>query len=94
MIYVDLRSIRDANYDLPCMESRADAACRRLRRLKRELPDNILKKYRIGERLGCLCREAEALSEQLGKVYEVTNWCVDQYAEAEYENEKNAKEFV
>lgn len=92
-IYVNFSEIRSSNCELPYLELRAGIIKKRMCRLKEEVPDYICEKYQIGQRLELLCKDIGELVERLDELYEVTKYCVEQYEEAEYENERNAGAF-
>lgn len=92
-IYVNLREVREANYDLPYVETRAEDVMRRTLRMKREIPDCISNQYRIRQRLEMVCKEIGKLEIRIDRLYEATNACMEQYADTEYENSKNAQAF-
>lgn len=92
-IYVNYREIRDANYMLPRMESKAISVKRRIHRLKNNISQDISEQYEIGQRLYRVCRQIGELEEKINQLYQVTNYCMMQYEEAEYENVKNAEAF-
>lgn len=93
-IYVNMRKVRDANYDLPHLEEKADLLKRRTQSMKRKIPVYILNKYQIGERMDTVCKEIGKLETRIRKLHEVTNVCIEQYAYAEYENSRNAEAFL
>lgn len=93
MIYVNVDGIRDVNYDLLYIEAKAKAVKTRMQGLKRGLPAGIKGRYQIGPRLEYVCKETGRLESELRELYEVTSACAEQYAEAEYHNQKNAKAF-
>lgn len=92
-IYVNCREIRDANYKLPPMELKAVSVKRRICRLKNNISEDISEQYEIGRRLHQICRQIGELEEKIDQLYQVTDYCMMQYEEAEYENVKNAKAF-
>ena len=59
-----------------------------------EIPDYILSKYQIGQRLSDACREIGRLGDRLGYLYEIINVCMEQYADTEIENKRNADAFL
>lgn len=92
-IYVNLREVRDANYDLPYVEAGADYVKMQALRMKRNIPDCISNKYQIRQRMDMVCREIGKLEMRIGRLYEATNSCMEQYADTEHENNKNAQAF-
>lgn len=93
-IYVNYSEIRKANFVLPYLEMKADSVKRRIARTRRELPDDICSSYEIGQRLEQVCRSVGAVEYQMNQLHEVTNFCVEQYEAAEYENSRNAEAFL
>lgn len=89
-INIDIREVRHVSYELPGLEARADSIQSRTRQLKQDVPDVILEKYQIGERLITVCHEMEKWREKVKELFEVTKSCMEYYAEAERKNEKNA----
>ncbi len=93
-IYIHLNRVREANYTLPDIEDGALLVRSRIQRTKKEIPDYILSKYQIGQRLSDACREIGRLGDRLGYLYEIINVCMEQYADTEIENKRNADAFL
>lgn len=93
-IYMDFSEIRKANYVLPYLEMKAESVKRRIDRLKREMPDAVRDSYQISQRLEQVCRSIGGVEYQINQLHEVTNFCVEQYEAAEYENSRNAEAFL
>lgn len=92
-LYVDFGKINNSNEKLPRLESRMSHIGRSVYRLHEEVPAEISERYHIGQRLESLGRDIDRLAGQIEKLYKVTNDCVKQYEEAEYENEMRARSF-
>lgn len=92
-IYVDFRKIKNSNYKLPRMELRTSHIRKSVYRLNEELPVEISERYHIGQRLESLCKDIDGLANRIEKLYKITNYCVEQYEDAEYENEMKARSF-
>ena len=93
-IYVNFREIREANYSLLYIASRADFVKRQIYRCKRELPDDICARYQIGQRLECVCGKVEEVEQRISQLREVVNCCIRKYEAAENENSRNARAFL
>lgn len=93
-IYINFREIREANYVLPYMGSRADRAKKQIEMIKMELPVCLRDKYQIGQRMEQVHRRIGRLESQIDQLHEITNFCVEQYEAAEYENNRNAEMFL
>lgn len=92
-INVDMRKVRSLNQNLYSMERQIEYAQRGISRIAAEIPDEILARQQIRERLKEVSRETERLIVQLEELRDVTNSCMDQYAEAENKNSRNAAVF-
>ena len=89
-IYINLRDVHCANYELPGVEDRAERIRRQMFLLKDEVPDEILNRHQIGQRFDTLCRNMKKWRDEVDELFEVTKSCMEYYAEAERKNEKNA----
>lgn len=92
-MYVNFRKIKNSNYELPYLELRTNLVRKRVYRLKEELPVDICERYHIGQRMETLCKDMSELAGRLEQLYKITNYCVEQYEDAEYENEMRARSF-
>ncbi len=92
-IEVDLREIRSLNQNLRSIEEQVDGAKRGVSRLSRQIPGQISERHQIRDRLHAVCSQIERLEAQLDELYDVTRSCVEQYAETENENSRNANAF-
>jgi len=93
-IYIHLSRVREANYALTDIEAGTRFVRSRIGRTKKEIPDYISSKYQIGQRLHNVCQEIGRLGDRLGYLYEVINICMEQYADTEKENKRNADAFL
>lgn len=89
-IYIDIREVWHVNYELPRLEERVSAIQNRTRQLEQNMPDEVLEKYQIGERLMMVRQDMGKWKEKVKELFEVTKSCMEYYAETESENEKNA----
>lgn len=93
MIYIDMREIRNANYNVLPISSEVNHAQKKLRTLRWNIEEEIAAHKRIGQRLAGLCNEMGLLERWINELYEITNLCVMQYETAERENFHNAELF-
>ncbi len=89
-IYIDIREVRHVNYELPRLEERSGSIQNHTRQLTQSMPNIILEKYQIGERLMAVCRDMGKWREKVRELFEVTKSCMEYYAETESINERNA----
>ena len=64
-IYIHLNRVREANYTLPDIEDGALLVRSRIQRTKKEIPDYILSKYQIGQRLSIFFQYPQAASPSM-----------------------------
>lgn len=93
-IYVNFREIREANYSLLYIVSKADYVKRQIYRCKREMPDYLCDSYQIGQRLDRVYEKVEEVEHQVSQLHKVVNCCVKQYETVENENSRNAEAFL
>lgn len=89
-ISIDIHEVRHANYILPRLEERTGSIQKHTRQLAQNMPNVILEKHQIGERLMTVCRDMGKWREKVQELFEVTKSCMEYYVETERENEKNA----
>ncbi len=90
---LDMRKVRSLNQNLYSMEQQIVYAQKGISRISVEIPNEILARQQIRERLKEVVRETEHLIMQLEELRDATNSCMDQYAEAENKNSRNAAVF-
>lgn len=93
-IYVNIRGIRNANYNVPSILSGVSHAGKSLKNLSRKIAAEIRAGRRIQQRLDHAYAEIRALEKQIDELYKITNSCVAQYESAERENSRNAEMFL
>ncbi|MCM1026246.1 MAG: hypothetical protein NC432_07405 [Roseburia sp.] len=92
-IKIDIKRIRNANYDIPPMISGLAAQRRYLNMLKWKIPEEIQGRRNIRERLDTVLRELEKAERQLDDVYRITGSAMAQYRDTEKKITANASRF-
>lgn len=92
-INIDIKKVRNANYDLPSMISNLSAQKKYVNMLKWRIPSEIQDRRNIRERLGSVLRELDRAEQQLNDIYKVTGSAVTQYMNMETSLTANAARF-
>lgn len=93
-INIDLRKVRNANYNLPSVISNYSAQKRNLNMLKWRIASEIQDRRHIRERLDSVLREMDRGERQLNEIYKVTGSAVTQYMKMEDKMTSNASMFL
>lgn len=83
VINIDLKKVKNANYNLPPAISNLSAQKRYINMLKWRIFPEIQDRRNIRERLEDVLREIDKLERQLGEIYHVTETAVSQYTDME-----------
>lgn len=92
-IKIDIKKVRNANYNLPPMISNLSAQKRFVNMLKWRIPSEIQDRRNIRERLNSILREIDRAEQQLNDIYKVTGSAVTQYMNMETNLTANASRF-
>lgn len=92
-INIDIKKVRNANYNLPPMISNLSAQKRYINMLKWRIPSEIQDRRNIRERLNSILREIDRTEQQLNDIYNVTGSAVTQYMNMETNLTANASRF-
>lgn len=92
-INIDVKKVRNTNYNLPPMISNLSAQKRYVNMLKWRIPSEIQDRKNIRERLNSILREMDRAEQQLNDVYKVTGSAVTQYMNTETKLTANASRF-
>lgn len=92
-IQIDIKKVRNANYNLPPMVSNLSAQKKYISMLKWRIPSEIQDRRNIRERLNAVLRELERAEQQLNDIYKVTGSAVTQYMNMETNLTVNASRF-
>lgn len=92
-IDIDIKKVRNANYNVPPMMSNLSAQKRYINMLKWRIPSEIQDRKEIRERLSAAGRELERIEQQLNDIYKVTGSAVVQYMDMETKLTANASRF-
>lgn len=92
-IKIDVKKVRNANYNLPPMISNLSAQKKYLNMLKWRIPSEIQDRKGIRQRLSSILREMDRAEQQLNEVYKVTGSAVTQYMNMETSLTANAASF-
>ncbi len=92
-IYVNISEIRNANYGMPSLSSKADNVKRAVGLMRYRVIAEVAARYSIKERLNDVYREIGKIEEKMDEMYAVTNSCVEQYDQTERENSHNIDQF-
>ncbi|MCM1056108.1 MAG: hypothetical protein NC517_00650 [Firmicutes bacterium] len=92
-VNIDIKKVRNANYELPSMISSLSAQKRYVSMLRWKIPSEIQDRRNIRERLGTVLREMEKAEQQLNDIYRVTGSAVTQYMNVETNLSANAAKF-
>ncbi len=92
-IYINLSEVRNANYEMPSLASKADNAKRAVGLMRYRIPTDVAERYNIKQRLGDVYLEISKIEAKIDELYAVTNSCVEQYARAEQINSNNIDAF-
>lgn len=92
-INIDIKKVRNANYNLPSMISNLSAQKRYINMLKWRIPSEIQDRRGIRERLDAVLREIDRAEQQLNDIYNVTGSAVKQYTNMEASLTANAARF-
>lgn len=93
-IQVDLGAIRSANYNVPNISSKVNNTKRMLGIVKWKIPEDIVARYSIRQRIENVYSEIDQIEKKLNEIHSVTNSCVCQYEKAENDNTHNADMFI
>lgn len=89
-IHIDIKKVRNANYNLPPMLSNLSAQKRYVNMLKWRIPSEIQDRKNIRERLDSILREMDRAEQRLNDIYRVTGNAVTQYMDMENKLTANA----
>lgn len=92
-INIDMKKVRNANYNLPSVISNLSAQKRDVNMLKWRIPSEVQDRRRIRERLNSVLKDIEKVEQQLNDVYKVTGSAVSQYMNMEANLTVNASRF-
>lgn len=92
-INIDIKKVRNANYNVPPMMSNLSAQKKYINMLKWRIPSEIQDRREIRERLSAAGRELERIEQQLNDIYKVTGSAVVQYMDMETKLTANASRF-
>lgn len=92
-INIDIKKVRNANYNLPPMISSLSAQKKYVNMLKWRIPSEIQDRRNIRERLNSILREMDRAEQQLNDIYKVTGSAVTQYMNMETNLTANASRF-
>lgn len=92
-INIDIRKVRNANYELPPIISNLSAQKRYVNMLKWILLSEIQDRRHIRERIDFVLREMEKAEQQITEIYKVTGNVVTQYGIMEINLMANADGF-
>lgn len=92
-INIDIKRVRNANYDLPPIISNLSAQKKSISMLKWRIPSEIQDRRNIRERLDAVLREMDRAEQQLNDIYKVTGSAVTQYMNMETNLTANASRF-
>lgn len=92
-IYVNCREIRDANFTLRNLETKAKSVNKQIYRLKSGMSDDI-NGCNIKQRLEQICHSIDTVEVWFEQLYKTANYCMEQYEAVEYEISRNAEAFL
>lgn len=92
-IDIDIKKVRNANYDLPPIISNLSAQKKYISMLKWRIPSEIQDRRDIRGRLDAALRELDRAGQQLDSIYRVTGSAVVQYMDMETRLTANASKF-
>lgn len=92
-INIDMKKVRNANYNLPSVISSLSVQKRDINMMKWRIPSEIQNRRNIQGRLNSILREIEKVEQQLTDVYNVTGSAVAQYMNMEVDLTTNASKF-
>lgn len=92
-IYVNVKEVRNANYNIPSIASKVEGVGKSLGSLRTRMAEEIVAQQRIRQRLTDAYNEMSSLERQLNELYKITDSCVTQYETAERANLHNAELF-
>lgn len=92
-IDIDIKKVRNANYDLPPIISGLSAQKKYISMLKWRIPSEIQDRRDIRARLDAALRELDRAGQQLESIYRVTGSAVVQYMDMETRLTTNASKF-
>lgn len=92
-IDIDIKKVRNANYNLPPMISNLSVQRRYLNMLRWRIPSEIQDRRNIRERLDHILREIDRAEQQMNDIYKVTESAAAQYANVETNLTANASRF-
>ena len=92
-INIDMKKVRNANYNLPSVISSLSVQKRDINMMKWRIPSEIQNRRNIQGRLNSILREIEKVEQQLTDVYNVTGSAVAQYMNMEAGLTTNAAKF-
>lgn len=92
-IKIDIKKVRNANYDLPSIISSLSSQKRNISMLKWRIMSEIQDRRNIGGRLDSAIREMDRIEQQLDDIYKVTGSAVTQYMNMETRLTANASKF-
>lgn len=92
-IDIDIKKVRNANYNLPPMISNLSVQRRYLNMLRWRIPSEIQDRRNIRERLDHILREIDRVEQQMNDIYKVTESAAAQYANVETNLTANASRF-
>lgn len=92
-INIDIKRVRNANYNLPSMISNLSVHKKNLNMLRWRIPSGIQDRKGIRERLDSILREMDRAEQQINEIYKVTGSAVTQYMNTETKLTTNASRF-
>lgn len=92
-IKIDIKKVRNANYNLPPMISNLSIQKKNVNMLKWRVPSEIQDRKNIRERFHSVLRELDKAEQQLDDIYKITGSAVAQYMNMETNLTVNAAKF-
>ncbi|MCM1221655.1 MAG: hypothetical protein NC548_44970 [Lachnospiraceae bacterium] len=92
-IHIDIKKVRNANYNLPSMISNLSLQKKYINMLKWRIPSEIQDRRNIRERLNSVLRELDRAEQQMNDIYKVTGSAVTQYMSMETNLTANTSRF-
>lgn len=92
-IYVNVKEVRNANYNVLSIASKVGSAEKSLGSLRIRVAEEIASGQCIRQRLTDAYNEMNSLKYQINELYKITASCAAQYEAAEHANLHNAELF-
>lgn len=92
-ININLNMAREINYSFPSLITKTIGIKRGIALLRWRVPDIIADEKQIGIRIDGIRNELDSLTDEMQRLYEKINMCIDGYVEAEQRNDNNSSQF-